>query len=128
MAVKTKLVNFKSNIIRDNTPLVSVPVTVGGVAANLTGYVLALTITSNANPSPTDTPEIQISVNGDTTGMANFQLLTDQPHNSTSTLVPGTTYYYDVQLYNGQTGTLKRVMTVVRGTVGVDANSNRSEA
>lgn len=124
----TKLVKFKNNITRGDTPLVSVPITVGGVAADLTGYVLTLTITSNANPQPSDTPEIQITVNGDETGIANFQLLNDQANNSTKDLVPSTTYNYDIQLFNGQSGVLKRIMTIVKGTLDVDIDYNRSES
>lgn len=115
------------NLVRGDTPLLRFSFTVGTVAVDLTGYIITFTATSAQNPDVSDVPIIRISVNGDATGVAAFQLLNDQTNNATKNLVPNTVYYYDVQIFNNQSGTLKRIMTPVRGTFGVDADYNRVE-
>lgn len=121
---KTKLDDF----IRGDTPLISFPMTVSGVPANLTGYTIAFTVNVLENPSPTDTPIIHIEQAGDSTGVVTFQLLNDQPSNSTRDLVPGTTYYWDVQLWNNQSGSDKRITTVLIGSFQVVADIDRDES
>jgi len=116
------------NLIRGDTPLLTFTFSVGTTLVDLTGYVITFTATSNSNPDNSDVPIIRVSTSGDSTGVVNFQLLNDQASNSTKDLVPGTTYYFDVQIFNNQSGTLKRVMTPVRGTFGVDADFNRVES
>jgi len=116
------------NLIRGDTPLLTFTFTQGGIAVDLTGYQLAFTATSNQNPDPSDIPVIHITQNGDNTGVVSFQLLNDQANNATRNLVPGTTYYFDVQIFNNQSGVLKRIMTAVRGTFGVDADYNRVDS
>ena len=121
---KTKLDDF----IRGDTPLLSFPMTLAGVPADLTGYTIAFTVNALENPTPTDTPIIHIETSGDTSGVASFQLLNDQPSNSTKDLVPGTTYYWDVQLWNNQSGAAKRIITVLIGSFQVVADIDRDES
>jgi len=116
------------NLIRGDTPLLTFTFSVGTTLVDLTGYVITFTATSSQNPDISDIPIIHITANGDSTGTVNFQLLNDQSSNATKNLVPGTTYYFDVQIFNNQSGTLKRIMTPVRGTFGVDADYNRVES
>jgi hypothetical protein len=115
------------NLIRGDTPLLTFTFNVGTALVDLTGYVITFTATSAQNPDTSDIPVIKVSVNGDTTGIASFQLLNDQTNNNTSNLGPGTTYYFDVQIFNNQSGILKRIMTPVRGTFSVDADYNRTD-
>lgn len=116
------------NLIRGDTPLLTFTFSVGTTLVDLTGYVITFTATSSQDPDISDIPIIKISTNGDSTGVVNFQLLNDQTNNATKNLVVGTTYYFDVQIFNNQSGTLKRIMTPVRGTFGVDADYNRVES
>lgn len=116
------------NLIRGDTPLLTFTFTQGTVPVDLTGYVLSFTATSSQYPDTSDIPVIHITQNGNNTGIVSFQLLNDQASNATRNLVPNTTYYFDVQIYNNQSGTLKRIMTPVRGTFGVDADYNRVDS
>lgn len=116
------------NLIRGDTPLLTFTFSVGTTLVDLTGYIITFTATASQDPDTGDTPIIHISANGNSTGTVNFQLLNDQPSNATKNLVPNTTYYFDVQIFNNQSGTLKRIMTPVRGTFGVDADYNRVDA
>jgi len=119
MATK-KPTTIKENIIRGDTPLLRFPFTVAGSPADLSGWKCTLSITDQPSPANTNVPVIQISVNGDSTGIVNFQLEQGQANNDTLLLNPGTTYYGDVELNNQQTGALKRVFTPVRFQFDVD--------
>lgn len=122
-----KLIKLDS-LVRGDTPLISFPMTIGTTPVDLTGYVITFTVTASQNPDTLDVPIIRIPVNGDETGEPAFQLLNDQASNSTKDLIPGTTYYFDVQIFNNESGTLKRIMTPVRGTLGVVADYNRQDS
>lgn len=119
-----KLTKLPNNIIRGDTPLIQFPLTVGGAVADLTGYTATFTVTASAAPVLGDVPIIKIPVSGDTTGILNYQLLNGQVQNDTGALVPGTTYYWDVELKNALTGTAFRRFTALRGTLGVDTDYN----
>jgi hypothetical protein len=121
-----KLTKFPNNLIRGDTPLLQVPLTVNGNPANLTGYNTTFTVTASQTPVTGDTPVIQVSAPGDSTGILNFQLCNGVANNDTSKLAPGTTYYWDVQLSNDLSGSNRRIFTVLRGTLGVDADYNLS--
>lgn len=120
-----KLTKLPNNLIRSDTPLLQFPLTVNGVAVDLTGYTCTFTITASQSPIIGDTPIIKIPVAGDSTGVLNFQLLNGQSLNDTSLLTPGTTYYWDVEIKIGSGATLRR-FTPLRGTLGVDTDYNPS--
>jgi hypothetical protein len=114
---RTKL---KENLIRGDTPVIRIPVTVKGVAVDLSGWKCTMSITDQQAPSNSTTPIIQIPVTGDTTGILNYQLLQGQTNNDTLQLDPAKTYYGDVELNNNQTGAFKRVFTPIRFEFSVD--------
>lgn len=119
-----KLTKLPNNIIRGDTPLIQFPLTVGGAVVDLTGYTATFTVTASAAPALGDTPIIKIPVSGDATGVLNYQLLNGQTLNDTGALVPGTTYYWDLELKNSGSGTTLRRFTALRGTLGVDTDYN----
>jgi hypothetical protein len=119
-----KITKFKENLIRGDTPLVQFPLTINGSAADLTGYNATFTITESESPVSGDVPVIQITDTGDNTGTLEFQLLNGQVNNDTSVLDPSKTYYWDLQLSNDGSGTALRIVTPLRGTLGVDADYN----
>lgn len=119
-----KLTKLPNNIIRGDTPLIQFPLTVGGAVVDLTGYTATFTVTASVAPALGDTPIIKIPVSGDATGVLNYQLLNGQTLNDTGALVPGTTYYWDLELKNSGSGTTLRRFTALRGTLGVDTDYN----
>lgn len=123
MAKRTKL---KNNIVRGDTPLIQFPMTVSGVEADLTGFTATFTVTTSENPSEAEAPIIQVQDTGDETGLVEFQLLNGVEGNDTTQLVPGTTYYWDVQLSNESANPGLRIFTVLRGQFGVDADNTWS--
>jgi hypothetical protein len=107
----TKLDDF----IRGDTPLFVFNATVDGVALDITSWTGVFTLTSNATPTGnTDAVISAATMTKDTVARTFSYQLT---HALSQTLVPGTTYYFDVQIQKTPTET--NTFTIARGTVGV---------
>jgi len=90
---KPKIIKLDS-IVRGDTPLISVPITVNGTPFDLTGWDAKITIT--ANPTPTDNTDAIVDKEACTVdeNTVSYQLATTV----TEGLAPGTTYYGDIEL------------------------------
>jgi len=112
-----KIVKITS-FVRGDTPLFSFPITLNGEPFDLTDWSAYFTLTANDDPTSNDDAVIalaEMTIDTDT-GTASYQLT----NTISSTLVPGTTYYGDVQVNKSPTDTNN--FTVVRFTVQVVAD------
>lgn len=114
---KPKLVTVDP-FVRGDTPLFNFPITMNGEMFDLTGWSAYFTLTANANPSSNSDAVIALApmVIDVGAGTASYQTT----NAITSTLVPATKYYFDVQVNKNPTDTNN--FTVVRGTVDVVAD------
>ena len=84
----------QEDIIRGDTPLLTFPITVGGLPYDLTGWTAKITITSDENPS-TNANALVASAPMEVDGnMLSYQLTTTV----TKQFIPDTTYYGDIEI------------------------------
>jgi hypothetical protein len=98
-------------ITRGDTPQLLLPVTVNGVAADLTGYTAYLTITKNSNPTDNTDAVLHTAMTTDT---ANSQFTYQFTNTDTENLDPTAVHYVDVQINKSPTSTNN--FTILRGS------------
>jgi hypothetical protein len=107
----TKLDDF----IRGDTPLFVFDATVDGTAFDVTDWTGKFTLTANDNPTSNTDAVIQAETmtKNETDNTFSYQLT----HTVSAALVPGTKYYFDVQVSKSPAET--NTFTIARGTVGI---------
>lgn len=105
---------------RGDTPLLQIPVTVRGAAADLTGYTGQLTITTNPRPINNTDAFLHVTM---TTDVANSQLTHQFTNTETEGLDPTATYYMDVQINKSPAETNN--FTILKGILPIATDYGR---
>jgi hypothetical protein len=99
----------------DTYEFVIYPKDAAGDIFNLTGYTSTFTIADSTGPTPDEGPFGAQAVIGNAKDRVTCTILPDLGKES---LDAGTTYYYDVQVSNGE----ELVYTLLKGTITVTAD------